>query len=79
MSTRVDDNPFGPGSVYKLLVLHDGGWKAWGTAPKALLADLRLPELVGRRVRFTAQTAPAAYGNDPTFVIFKRARAASLL
>ena len=78
VSTRVDDNSYG-GTVYKLLVLHDGGWKAWGTAPKALLADLRLPELVGRRVRFTARTAPPINGTDPTFVIFKHARAASLL
>lgn len=72
VSTRWQDNPYGPGGCVKMLVLVDAGWKVWGTKPAAL-DDAG----VGDRVRFTATVSPS--DDDPSFGFFKRPTKAEML
>jgi hypothetical protein len=71
VSTRWQDNPYGPGGCMKMLVVTDAGWKVWGTMPAALNASQ------GDRVRFTATIQPS--DDDLCFGFFKRPTKAETL
>lgn len=68
LTVRVDDNPFGYGSIVKTLVRDDRGFKVWGTMPSALLGSEGGAH--GKRVTFTARCQ--ASDNDPAFGFFSR-------
>lgn len=80
--TTVQDNPFGPGGTYKMLVKGADGWKVWTTIPSGI-RDLYRGRagdafgLRGRHVRFTADIA--ASEDDQCFGRAKRPRAPEML
>jgi hypothetical protein len=79
LSTRVDDNPYGPGGTLKMLVKGDGGWRVWTTVPAGTLPDqygvADIEALPGKRIRFTATVELARKGKvDPSFGYASRPR-----
>lgn len=83
VSIRYQDNNFGPGGSYKMLVKGDG-WKIWSTVPQNLLPsvynmvelDAHLNGMKGQQVRFVADVATK---DDPSFGLAKRPRQAEIL
>jgi hypothetical protein len=69
VSTRVQDSDFG--SILKMLVKDDTGYKVWGTVPSALNVER------GSRVKFTATIEVSK--DDPKFGFFKRPTQAQIL
>lgn len=63
LAVKLVENDFG--SVYKMTVKDDRGFKVYGTVPSTLPNSER-----GARVRFTARLEPA--NNDPLFGFFSR-------
>lgn len=75
--TTIDDNPYGPGARYRMLVTGDG-WKVWTTIPATVRnTTWKLSDLHGRAVRFVATVT--ASRNDPAVGNAKRPRRAELL
>ena len=80
VSVRVDDSPYGPGMVCKMLV-KGVGWKVWVSVPKAI-ADVNASSpgnhfgLMNKRVTLTADVERSR--DDEAFGYGKRPRAAVL-
>lgn len=72
LSTRVDYTNFG--SVTKMLVKTDAGYKLWGTAPSALLGN---EPLKGKRIAFKAAVERSA--KDPKFGFISRPTSARFI
>ena len=64
LGTKAQDTQFG--TVYKMLVRDDRGFKVWGSIPSSL--DYFDPK--GREIKFMAAVEPA--DDDPKFGFFKR-------
>ena len=65
VSTKSEPNPFAFGTVYKMLVLDDRGFKVWGTIPSKIFEVG-----IGDRVAFTANVE--ASRKDECFGFYKR-------
>lgn len=75
--TNAEDNRYGPGVTYRMLLKGDG-WKLWSTIPRGLVtATDRHTDLRGRTIRLTATIT--AKPDDPTTGNAKRPRNAALL
>ena len=75
-ATSVEDNKYGPGASYRMLIIGAEGWEIWSTIP----ADLRdqvatISDLKGRTVQFTADVIA---GREPHKANAKRPRKATL-
>lgn len=66
VALKYEPNPFGYGSVPKMTVKDERGFKVYGTAPAALFKDENA-ELEGRKVAFTATMKP---GREKGFGFF---------
>lgn len=74
---KIEDNPFGSGGRYSMLVKGDG-WKVWATIPSAVRSQAdNLNDLKGRPVRFVATVTAST--TDPSMGYAKRPRRAELL
>lgn len=74
----VKDNPYAYNSNRVVMTVRDDrGFAVWGTVPGSLRDEVSLTELVGRRVRFTANVE--ASDRDETFGFFKTPRRAEVL
>jgi hypothetical protein len=69
LTTRVDDTPYG--TVTKMLVQHDTGWKVWGSKPSSLNVTR------GARIRFTATVE--ASPTDLKFGFYSRPSKATMM
>lgn len=69
LTIKVQDGPYG--SVVKMLVKHESGYKVWGTVPSGLNPEK------GDKVRFTAMVEKSK--DDPKFGFYKRPTKAMLL
>lgn len=72
LTVKEQENPYvRNGTIYKMLVMDNRGFKVWGTIPSALNANK------GDVVRFTANVE--ASKDDPTFGFFSRPRKSEMV